>query len=288
MECPFHLLRQTSLSYPVWQYTMIDETLPSEKQLKKFFEKDALCWEKANKTVQTVDELIQIAKETYGNYQKQRGAAEKVFFNIASYFERHSQVIDVFIQQEPKFTALVWGSIRYLLQVVVDCKEASEVTANGIFLIAQHAERWSRMAKSFGDRQGVEEATVDLYYHVLDFLHSAIERFQRDKLVRLQESFFNSARREFETKVAKLRDAAERLDKEVDWEVDWVYRQTNKGRDVKNSTDIRNLYRRTDAIFGYVISDDDALASPVANRPKGLDVAASDAPPKWLTTHPTY
>ncbi|CCT73958.1 uncharacterized protein FFUJ_09206 [Fusarium fujikuroi IMI 58289] len=305
MECPFHPLRQTSLSYPVWQYTMIDETLPSEKQLKKFFEKDVLCWEKANqllqktwaakikkrnklkkrtlgaevdktiqalndtqpsRTVQTVDELIRIAKETYGNYQKQRGAAEKVFFNIASYFERHSQVIDVFIQQEPKFTALIWGSIRYLLQVVVDCKEASEVTANGIFLIAQHAERWSRMAKSFGDRQGVEEATVDLYYHVLDFLHSAIERFQRDKLTRLQASFFNSARREFETKVAKLRDAAERLDKEVDWE------------------GARKMRMDTSQIYNCI----SALASPVANRPKGLDVAASDAQPKWLTTHPTY
>ncbi|RKK85661.1 hypothetical protein BFJ68_g15673 [Fusarium oxysporum] len=256
MEGPLHSLRQPSLSCPVWQYTMIDETLPSEKELEKFFEKDVLCWEKANqvlqktraakikkrnklkktiqgaevdktiqalndtqplRTVDTVDELIQIAKETYGNYQRQRGTAKKIFLNIASYFERHSQVIDVFIQHEPKFTALVWGSIRYLLQVVVDCKEASEVTANGIFLVAQHAERWSRMAKSFGDRRGVEEATVDLYYHVLDFLHSAIERFRQDKLARIQASFFNNARQEFETKVAKLRDAAERLDKEVDW-----------------------------------------------------------------------
>ena len=77
-------------------------------------------------------------------------------------------------------------------QVVVDCKEASEVTANGIFLIAQHAERWSRMAKSFGDRQGVEEATVDLYYHVLDFLHSAIERFRQDKLGKSDFHFFEA------------------------------------------------------------------------------------------------
>ncbi|KAG5772428.1 hypothetical protein H9Q69_000467 [Fusarium xylarioides] len=30
------------------------------------------------------------------------------------------------------------------------------------------------------------------------------------------------------------------------------------------------------------------LASPIASRPQGLDVAASDAQPKWLTTHPTY
>ncbi|KAF5644071.1 hypothetical protein F52700_2639 [Fusarium sp. NRRL 52700] len=284
---------------------MIDETVPSEKELKRFFEKDALCWEKANlafqgaraakikkrnkltktrkgaevdkaiqalndteplRTVKTVEELIQVAKETYGNYQRQKGPAEKVFLNIASCFERHSQVIDVFIQHEPKFTALVWGSIRYLLQVVVDCKEASEVTANGIFLIAQQAERWSRMAKSFGDKTRVEEATVDLYYHVLDFLHSAIERFRQDKLARLGASFFNSARQEFETKVAKLRDAAERLDKEVDWE-----------GACKTRMDISGIH---DCIS--------RLASPIASRPQGLDIAASDAQPKWLTTHPTY
>ncbi|KAF4955751.1 hypothetical protein FGADI_4322 [Fusarium gaditjirri] len=277
----------------------MDEITPSEKELEKFFEKDAHCWEKANlplQTVGTVDELIQIAKETYDNYQKQRGTAEKIFVNIASYFERNSQVIDVFIQHEPKFTALVWGSIRYLLQVVVDCKEASEVTANGIFIIAQHAERWSRMAKSFGDRRRVEEATVDLYYHVLDFLHSAIERFRRRKLARLQASFFNNTRRELETKVAELRDAAERLDKEVDWEVDWVHRQTNQGRDVKNSTDIGNLYSCSSPQGACKMRVDvsqihdclSSLASPIASRPQGLDIAASDAQPKWLNTHPTY
>ncbi|KAF5606654.1 tetratricopeptide-like helical [Fusarium subglutinans] len=301
---------------------MIDETVPSEKELKRFFEKDALCWEKANlvlektraakikkrkklkktikdaevdktiqapndaqplRTVETVDELIQMAKETYVNYQRQRGAVEKVFLNIASYFERHSQIIDVFIQQEPKFTALVWGSIRYLLQVVVDCKEASEVTANGIFLIAQHAERWSRMAKSFGEKRRVEEATVDLYYHVLDFLHSAIERFRRDKLARLQASFFNNTRQEFEKKVAQLQSAAARLDKEVDWE-----EQTKMITEAMLAYDVQTGACKMRMDISQIHDCISPLASPIASRPQGFDVAASDAQPKWLTTHPTY
>jgi hypothetical protein len=70
-------------------------------------------------TAVTAQELIQIAQTAHANSSKQRGTAKDIFYKIVFYFERHSQVIDVFIQQEPKFTAIVWGSIRYLLRVYI-------------------------------------------------------------------------------------------------------------------------------------------------------------------------
>ncbi|KAH7258919.1 uncharacterized protein BKA55DRAFT_294039 [Fusarium redolens] len=132
-------------------------------------------------TAVTAQELIQIAQTAHANSSKQRGTAKDIFYKIVFYFERHSQVIDVFIQQEPKFTAIVWGSIRYLLWVIVDYEQASEVTAEGILLVVQQAERWSRMARCYGHQQSVENATVYLYVQVLEFLQSATERFGQGK-----------------------------------------------------------------------------------------------------------
>ncbi|KAM0244898.1 hypothetical protein ACHAP5_005804 [Fusarium lateritium] len=194
---------------------MTEKVSTSETQLKRFFEKDAACWEKADQRlndirmqkqkksdkktkqvnnngsttdsdsnpqlakVETVQDVIKAAQKAYSDSMGKKGKAKKTFDKIVSWLHLHAQVIDVCIQQEPKTTALVWGSIRFLLQVIVDCEQATEVTADGILLVVQHTKRWSRMAQCFGNQTSVEEALTDLYVLVLDFLQSATERFRK-------------------------------------------------------------------------------------------------------------
>ncbi|KAF4975552.1 hypothetical protein FZEAL_7667 [Fusarium zealandicum] len=212
---------------------MVVETSSSNEELAKFFEKDAVCWEiaiqrhnnslkhgknKLNKyyvslkdeksilvsgadvshtTVASAKDLINAAKTALSSSVAKRGKGETIFYQIVSFFQTHAHAINVFIQQEPRITALVWGSIRLLLQVVTDSEQASEVIAEGIFLITQHTGRWGTMARAFGHEQSVEEALINL----------------------LMPSTYSSVRETFAAKLHKLREAAEALDKEVFWEI---------------------------------------------------------------------
>jgi hypothetical protein len=63
----------------------------------------------------------------------------------------------------------------------VDIEQATEVTADGILLVVQQAERWSRMARRFGHCKSVEEATIHLYVQVLYFLQSADKHLKKSK-----------------------------------------------------------------------------------------------------------
>jgi len=97
-----------------------------KKKIKAWLPKGSHSMVDLDKTEQntsiTVQDLVltaQTAQKTLDDASRKRGKLKDVFFKIVFYLERNAQVINVFIQQEPKFTALVWGSIRYLLRVTI-------------------------------------------------------------------------------------------------------------------------------------------------------------------------
>ncbi|KAJ4122983.1 hypothetical protein NW768_009974 [Fusarium equiseti] len=199
----------------------------------------------------TLQDLIltaQTAQKALDDGVRKRGKLKDVFFKIVFYLERNAQVINVFIQQEPKFTAIVWGSIRCLLQVIVDIEQAIEVTADGILLVVQQAERWSRMAGRFGHRKSVEDATIHLYVQVLYFLQSAVEHLKKSK---------------WATKRAMI-EAYE------------AYESRKKGESQKN-LDIAKIH-------SYI----DSMANFITARPCNFVAAASDTQPRWLKENPKY
>ncbi|KAM0186944.1 hypothetical protein ACHAPI_011451 [Fusarium lateritium] len=172
---------------------MTEKVSASETKLERFFQKDAVCWEIAaqrldgirmqkqkksdKKTrqvddnesttdsdgspqlakVETVQDVIKAAETAYSDSVVKKGKAKKTICRIVSWLHSHAQVIDV----------------------IVDCEQATEVTADGILLVVQHTRRWSRMAQCFGNQKDVEDALIDLYVLVLDFLQSATKRFQK-------------------------------------------------------------------------------------------------------------
>ncbi|RFN52133.1 hypothetical protein FIE12Z_3685 [Fusarium flagelliforme] len=244
-----------------------------KNKIKFSFSEDGHSTVDLDKTEQntsiTVQDLVltaQTAQKALDDAVRKRGKLKDVFFKIVFYLERNAQVINVFIQQEPKFTALVWGSIRTLLLVIVDIEQATEVTADGILLVVQQAERWSRMAGRFGHRKSVEDATIHLYVQVLSFLKSAVDHLEKSKWARQRASFFNGVRDEFVSRVSKLRDAADRLDRAANWE-----KESQKNLDVAT-------------IHSYI----DSMANFITARPCNFVAAASDAQPKWLKENPKY
>ena len=67
--------------------------------------------------VASADDLIKAAEMAHKNLVGKQGKGARVLYSIVSCFQMYSKAIDVFIQQEPRTTALIWGTVRILLQV---------------------------------------------------------------------------------------------------------------------------------------------------------------------------
>jgi hypothetical protein len=64
-----------------------------------------------------IAELLNAIGIARAKFHGTRGVHEAVAHKIAHTLNRYAAVVDVMIQQQPNITAVVWGSIRFLLQV---------------------------------------------------------------------------------------------------------------------------------------------------------------------------
>jgi hypothetical protein len=74
---------------------------------------------------ESVSEIKEVKKlfETAQNAKLQHDEGRKGYSGyprkILKEIHKYAQVVDVFIQQQPEITAVIWGSIRFLIQVLL-------------------------------------------------------------------------------------------------------------------------------------------------------------------------
>jgi len=61
--------------------------------------------------------LMVTALQSYQSLKKRRGPLATTLIRIYRSFKQYARAVDVFIQCDPTIAALVWGSVRILLQV---------------------------------------------------------------------------------------------------------------------------------------------------------------------------
>jgi hypothetical protein len=64
-----------------------------------------------------ISELLNAIGIAEAKFHGTRGVHEAVIQKIADTLSRYAAVLDVIIQQQSNITAVIWGSIRFLLQV---------------------------------------------------------------------------------------------------------------------------------------------------------------------------
>lgn len=67
----------------------------------------------------SIGDLIDTANDVKRRSQADKSRCRQKFDNILNWFRQYGQVVDVMIQHQPEITALVWGSIRLLLTVML-------------------------------------------------------------------------------------------------------------------------------------------------------------------------
>jgi hypothetical protein len=69
--------------------------------------------------IQTIEDIFKTSMQAYLIHDRSRKGAFEVLNKVSKIVNRYAKVIDVFIQQQPDITAVVWGSVRFLTQVIL-------------------------------------------------------------------------------------------------------------------------------------------------------------------------
>lgn len=64
-----------------------------------------------------LNNLLDGVAKLQANRNKDRSEAHRRIDSVITALNQHAQVIDVFIQQPPDITAVVWGAVRFLIGV---------------------------------------------------------------------------------------------------------------------------------------------------------------------------
>jgi hypothetical protein len=68
--------------------------------------------------IQTIEDIFKTSIQAKSIHDRSRKGATGVFNKVSRIVNKYAKVIDVFIQQQPDITAVVWGSVRFLTQVL--------------------------------------------------------------------------------------------------------------------------------------------------------------------------
>ena len=68
--------------------------------------------------IQTIEDIFKTSLQANLSHDRSREGATDVFNKVFKIVDKYAKVIDVFIQQQPDITAVVWGSVRFLIQVL--------------------------------------------------------------------------------------------------------------------------------------------------------------------------
>jgi ElaB/YqjD/DUF883 family membrane-anchored ribosome-binding protein len=64
-----------------------------------------------------LNDLLEDVAKLHDSKVKARSQAHQRIDSVVTALNTHAQVIDVFIQQQPDITAVVWGAVRFLIGV---------------------------------------------------------------------------------------------------------------------------------------------------------------------------
>ncbi|KAI1125326.1 hypothetical protein F5Y10DRAFT_11591 [Nemania abortiva] len=139
------------------------------------------------------DELMATAIGSYQKLTKKRSPFAIALIRIYSSLRQYSRAIDVFIQCDPTIAALVWGSIRVLLQMGDEEEQASRTAGEGIMEIVRHAGRWEQVsaASDILNSSRIQKQLVALYVRVLDFLVSSTQWLRRGTLGKMPQPWWS-------------------------------------------------------------------------------------------------
>ncbi|KAI9799908.1 MAG: hypothetical protein M1833_003830 [Piccolia ochrophora] len=144
--------------------------------------------------------------------------------------ERFGGVVDVMIQSNPQVSALVWGSVRFLIVIARDVLDTFERLTLIVEKINECVSRFSEYMNLFGLGGILQDRLVNFYGSVIRFCVNAAKTYNRSKTNTLGAALRSSLKQPFDELVSVLDRHAEEVHKAAELESWKEHRKMQRSR----------------------------------------------------------
>ncbi|KAH0435885.1 hypothetical protein CcaCcLH18_04667 [Colletotrichum camelliae] len=121
------------------------------------------------------------------------------------YVRDSSVVIDTFVSSHPEIAALVWGSVKLTMQVVINFASYYERVSDLFMQFSRDCPRFAEYQALFPNSPGLQKAVCDFNASIIYCCKHVVEAIQRPWQTHLRNAFLQSFQQEFNPDLEMIR-----------------------------------------------------------------------------------
>ncbi|KAF4873482.1 Ankyrin repeat and KH domain-containing protein 1 [Colletotrichum siamense] len=125
--------------------------------------------------------------------------------SVLQYVRDSSVIIDTFISSHPEIAALVWGSVKLTMQVVLNFASYYERVSDLFMQFSRDCPRFAEYQALFPNSPGLQKAVCDFNASIIYCCKHVIQAIQRPWQTHLRNAFLKSFQQEFNPDLEMIR-----------------------------------------------------------------------------------
>ncbi|KAF8248446.1 hypothetical protein K440DRAFT_660785 [Wilcoxina mikolae CBS 423.85] len=146
--------------------------------------------------------------------KKPKYGARRILPFLESVYQ-FSSIVDTFIQSNPMVSALVWGSIKFLIMVAMNFSSYFEKLAEMIEKLGFLCPVFDRIHKLYPDSVELCNSVCAFYATAITFCIDALKFFKTDGLRQFQKTLWRPFKLQFSDIERRLQEQSENIDREL-------------------------------------------------------------------------
>ncbi|KAK2017339.1 hypothetical protein LZ32DRAFT_23759 [Colletotrichum eremochloae] len=134
---------------------------------------------------------------------------------VLEFVRESTAVIDTFVSSHPEIAALVWGSVKLTMQVVLNFSSYYERVSDLFMQFAKDCPRFAEYQALFPSSPGLQKAVCDFNASIISCCRHVVEVIQRPWQTHLRNAFFSSFQKEFNSDLENIRRCGRETRQEI-------------------------------------------------------------------------
>ncbi|KAF4810565.1 Ankyrin repeat and KH domain-containing protein 1 [Colletotrichum siamense] len=149
--------------------------------------------------------LVFTAQLDWSTTQRNSPSKGTRLISVLQYVRDSSVIIDTFVSSHPEIAALVWGSVRLTMQVVLNFASYYERVSDLFMQFSRDCPRFSEYQALFPNSPGLQKAVCDFNASIIYCCKHVVEAIQRPWQTHLRNAFLQSFQQEFNPDLEMIR-----------------------------------------------------------------------------------
>ncbi|KAF4918219.1 Ankyrin repeat domain-containing protein 29 [Colletotrichum viniferum] len=159
--------------------------------------------------------LVFTAQLDWSTTQRNSPSKGTRLISILQYVRDSSVIIDTFVSSHPEIAALVWGSVKLTMQVVLNFASYYERVSDLFMQFSRDCPRFAEYQALFPNSPGLQKAVCDFNASIIHCCKHVVEAIQRPWQTHLRKAFFQSFQQEFNPDLERMRSCGLEAKQEI-------------------------------------------------------------------------